>query len=718
MSVAPVTKLSAAVLACTLLLGSGLSAQEPYSTYGGYNNYGNAAYGRAPTTYRKGRLPAGQAGQTTAVPAMPAGSFALDANPVPPFGSHESRAQGGNASMFSPNTGVANPATAARQAAYAQPSVQGQPTANNQAGGLEQAPPYFDATSYAAYAASLTAGNPASAATAPAAPSASSAVSRATAGAGSSAANYGSSVATPAYGATPYAGTPAADAPYAPAPYSVDNSMRVTSQTAPAESTADLVRGTGTIPPVGGFMAPPDPSHSAEAVSATIVGAPITGAPVPGATLATTTLAPTYAAPSYSAPAATLPAAPDAAAAAVTVTPPPSSVTAALEAALPQLQMQLQNPYGTGETPAATYDPNLNAYVLPPIYAKVNLWQTPSGELLTSPPPGTVPAPLAPALTAQVPAVTPNYYAQAQAQAQAAAAAQAQLAAAQTQAQQQAQLLAQQQQAAYQLQLQQAQYQQAQLAAQQAQLQADRLKEAQWQAEQLKIQQVQAEQQLQLLQADADAKARAAAQAVANAQAAAAVAAQARQYSGQAAATPGYVGVPSTGVMHPGHIPGYGTAVGNEPVVSQMLPGAADPGYCSACPAPVTATITPPGARGSAPDIAPETIAASPVPVAITPGDAWRYMNSGIQIAVLDVRDELERDVDGHIPGDIFVPLNPFATFPQRVYRAIPNYNIPVIVYCRSGVPSANAADTMAKMGYSRVLVLGSLGTWPYAKTK
>ncbi|MCC8164881.1 MAG: hypothetical protein LIQ31_01710 [Planctomycetes bacterium] len=174
-------------------------------------------------------------------------------------------------------------------------------------------------------------------------------------------------------------------------------------------------------------------------------------------------------------------------------------------------------------------------------------------------------------------------------------------------------------------------------------------------------------------------------------------------------------------LIPPGAVPGFGMGA-NGPVVSETLPP--QPGattfdqYCANCPAPVVATMTPYGAVGSAPDFRPELVESSPVPLAITPADAWRFMNSGQQLIVLDVRGELERAVDGHIPGDANLPYDPKGTFNTRAQHAILDRDAPIIVYCNSGITSASAADVLSRAGFTRVFVLGSYANWPYARSK
>ncbi len=71
---------------------------------------------------------------------------------------------------------------------------------------------------------------------------------------------------------------------------------------------------------------------------------------------------------------------------------------------------------------------------------------------------------------------------------------------------------------------------------------------------------------------------------------------------------------------------------------------------------------------------------------------------------LLDVRRESEFAA-GYIPGAINVPLQEI----EEVTEYIPNKNVPVYVYCRSGVRSAQAATAMRYMGYTNVMDIGGI---------
>jgi sulfur-carrier protein adenylyltransferase/sulfurtransferase len=77
--------------------------------------------------------------------------------------------------------------------------------------------------------------------------------------------------------------------------------------------------------------------------------------------------------------------------------------------------------------------------------------------------------------------------------------------------------------------------------------------------------------------------------------------------------------------------------------------------------------------------------------------------------AVLDVREKNEWD-EGHIPGAVHVPRG---YLEQRVERAVPDRNAPVLLYCAGGTRSVFAARTMQEMGYTNVTSLrGGFTAW------
>lgn len=94
----------------------------------------------------------------------------------------------------------------------------------------------------------------------------------------------------------------------------------------------------------------------------------------------------------------------------------------------------------------------------------------------------------------------------------------------------------------------------------------------------------------------------------------------------------------------------------------------------------------------------------------------------GERILIVDVRDELERGVDGHIPGDISVPLHPEQRFAATIVQVVPDRGAEVVLYCKGGIPSglsAQANGIMTRLGYTNVsYISGGFDHWPFAKVR
>lgn len=85
-------------------------------------------------------------------------------------------------------------------------------------------------------------------------------------------------------------------------------------------------------------------------------------------------------------------------------------------------------------------------------------------------------------------------------------------------------------------------------------------------------------------------------------------------------------------------------------------------------------------------------------------------LDSGAALTLVDVRraDEYEA---AHIPSAINIPNESIAdTQPD----ALPDLNGTVLVYCRTGVRSKQAADKLVEMGYTDVQDMGGIADWPY----
>ena len=107
-------------------------------------------------------------------------------------------------------------------------------------------------------------------------------------------------------------------------------------------------------------------------------------------------------------------------------------------------------------------------------------------------------------------------------------------------------------------------------------------------------------------------------------------------------------------------------------------------------------------------------LAASPVPQRITAETAYQMMRESGGFILLDVRT-LAEFRERHIAGAILIPHTEIAA---RSASELPDKNSMIFVYCRTGVRSANAARTLAGMGYLQVFDFGGIVDWPFGTVR
>lgn len=93
----------------------------------------------------------------------------------------------------------------------------------------------------------------------------------------------------------------------------------------------------------------------------------------------------------------------------------------------------------------------------------------------------------------------------------------------------------------------------------------------------------------------------------------------------------------------------------------------------------------------------------------ITAEEAKQMMDEG-GVTVVDVRTEAEYK-EGHIPGAVLVPNETIRSEPPE---ALPELDAVLLVHCRTGVRSKQAADKLVGMGYTQVYDFGGIRDWPY----
>ncbi|MCM1180861.1 MAG: rhodanese-like domain-containing protein [Clostridium sp.] len=90
--------------------------------------------------------------------------------------------------------------------------------------------------------------------------------------------------------------------------------------------------------------------------------------------------------------------------------------------------------------------------------------------------------------------------------------------------------------------------------------------------------------------------------------------------------------------------------------------------------------------------------------------EALEMMRTSPDCQIVDVRTREEFDA-GHIEDAINVPNE---TIGSKSLRELPDKNQVLILCCRSGNRSEEAADKLIHLGYTNVYDIGSLKNWPY----
>lgn len=94
----------------------------------------------------------------------------------------------------------------------------------------------------------------------------------------------------------------------------------------------------------------------------------------------------------------------------------------------------------------------------------------------------------------------------------------------------------------------------------------------------------------------------------------------------------------------------------------------------------------------------------------ITADQIKEPMDAGEDIIIVDVRTKSEYDA-GHIPGSILIPNE---TIGSKEPAELPDKEAVIVVYCRSGRRSMEAANKLLKLGYKNIYDLGGISNWPY----
>ena len=97
----------------------------------------------------------------------------------------------------------------------------------------------------------------------------------------------------------------------------------------------------------------------------------------------------------------------------------------------------------------------------------------------------------------------------------------------------------------------------------------------------------------------------------------------------------------------------------------------------------------------------------------ISAEEAYEMMASQ-EVVVVDVRTQEEYD-GGHIENAVLVPNESIGS---EMPEALPDKEATLLVYCRSGRRSKDAAEKLLKLGYQSVYDFGGVIDWPYELVK
>ncbi len=92
----------------------------------------------------------------------------------------------------------------------------------------------------------------------------------------------------------------------------------------------------------------------------------------------------------------------------------------------------------------------------------------------------------------------------------------------------------------------------------------------------------------------------------------------------------------------------------------------------------------------------------------ITQDEAKKMMEEADGYVIADVR-RADEYAEGHIPGAILIPNESIGNTPPQ---ELPDWDQIILVYCRSGRRSKEAAKKLADLGYSRVYEFGGILDW------
>jgi rhodanese-related sulfurtransferase len=115
-----------------------------------------------------------------------------------------------------------------------------------------------------------------------------------------------------------------------------------------------------------------------------------------------------------------------------------------------------------------------------------------------------------------------------------------------------------------------------------------------------------------------------------------------------------------------------------------------------------------PAASPDASPVQTSAAVAKASPVNITAAEAQNLLDTDPTAQLVDVRTP-EEYASGHIPGATLLPVSEIT---DRKDELPSDLETPIIVYCRSGARSAQAAQELVSLGYANVYDLGGIVNW------
>ena len=94
----------------------------------------------------------------------------------------------------------------------------------------------------------------------------------------------------------------------------------------------------------------------------------------------------------------------------------------------------------------------------------------------------------------------------------------------------------------------------------------------------------------------------------------------------------------------------------------------------------------------------------------IKPAQVYDMLKAKGDFLLVDVRTPSEH-AEVHIPGSILLPLD---QIDRKAQSVLMDKDKNIVVYCRSGARSNQAAHLLVSMGYKQINDMGGITSWPF----